>query len=167
MHRLIVIRHAKSDWPEGVPDHGRPLGERGRRDAPAAGQWLQKHDLTPDIVAVSTATRTLQTWQLLAEQFPVAPDSFSVDRVYAASWQELLAVVQEFPEDCRTAALVGHNPGCEELATSLAGSGSMTARTAMARKYPTCGIAVLRLVEPWAQTTTGSAELVEFHIPRG
>ena len=111
--------------------------------------------------------RTRQTWQLLAEQFPEEPAAFSEDRVYAASWQELLTVVREFPEECATAALVGHNPGCEELATSLVGSGSITARTAMARKYPTCGIAVLSLAEPWAQATAGSAELVEFHIPRG
>ena len=77
------------------------------------------------------------------------------------------ALGQESSDPSATAALVGHNPGCEELATSLVGSGSITARTAMARKYPTCGIAVLSLAEPWAQATAGSAELVEFHIPRG
>lgn len=76
-------------------------------------------------------------------------------------------VVREFPEENQTAALVGHNPGCEELATSLAGSGSMKARTTMARKYPTCGVAVLSFPEPWAQVTPGSAELIDFHIPRG
>src|SRR5437764_1228803 len=37
--RLVVARHAKSDWPAGVADHDRPLGRRGRRDAEAAGRW--------------------------------------------------------------------------------------------------------------------------------
>ena len=41
--RLILLRHAKSDYPLGVPDHDRPLNERGRRDADAAGAWLAEH----------------------------------------------------------------------------------------------------------------------------
>lgn len=33
---LVVLRHAKSAWPD-VPDSERPLGKRGLRDAPRAG----------------------------------------------------------------------------------------------------------------------------------
>ncbi|WP_399494409.1 hypothetical protein [Streptomyces sp. P9(2023)] len=40
LRRLVVLRHAKSAWPEGVPDYDRPLGPRGLRDAPAAGRRL-------------------------------------------------------------------------------------------------------------------------------
>ena len=167
MHQLIVIRHAKSDWPEGVPDHERPLGKRGRRDAPAAGRWLREQSLLPDVVAVSTAKRTQQTWELVSRELPVVPRAFSEEQIYAASWQELLDVVRSFPEECQSAAIVGHNPGCEELATSLAGGGDVTARTSMARKYPTSGIAVLNLSAPWAQSAPRQAELVEFQIPRG
>ncbi len=39
-HDLILIRHAKSDYPPGVPDHDRPLNARGLRDAPRIGAWL-------------------------------------------------------------------------------------------------------------------------------
>ena len=48
--RLILLRHAKSAWPDDVPDHDRPLAPRGRRDAPAAGGWLRKADYVPDRV---------------------------------------------------------------------------------------------------------------------
>lgn len=41
--RLVVLRHAKSAWPD-VPDSERPLAPRGRRDAPAAGRWLREAD---------------------------------------------------------------------------------------------------------------------------
>ena len=40
--RLILLRHAKSDWPD-VPDRDRPLAKRGRRDAPNIGRWLRDH----------------------------------------------------------------------------------------------------------------------------
>jgi len=55
--RLMLLRHAKSAWPD-LPDHERPLAKRGRRDAPAAGSWLREADLRPDRVLCSTARRT-------------------------------------------------------------------------------------------------------------
>ncbi|MCA1999730.1 MAG: histidine phosphatase family protein, partial [Hyphomicrobiales bacterium] len=29
MRRLFLLRHGKSAWPDGVPDHARPLAPRG------------------------------------------------------------------------------------------------------------------------------------------
>ncbi len=43
VHRLVLLRHAKSAYPPGVADHERPLNDRGRRDAPEAGRWLDAH----------------------------------------------------------------------------------------------------------------------------
>ncbi|HEU0086865.1 MAG TPA: hypothetical protein VFQ77_04335 [Pseudonocardiaceae bacterium] len=47
---LILLRHAKSVWPQGVPDIERPLARRGRRDAPAVGQWLRRRVPAIDLV---------------------------------------------------------------------------------------------------------------------
>ena len=66
--RLVLLRHAKSDWPDDVPDHERPLARRGRRDAPAAGRWLRKSGYVPDLVLCSTARRARETWQLAEEE---------------------------------------------------------------------------------------------------
>ena len=38
---LILMRHGKSGYPEGVADHERPLAERGQREAGLAGDWLR------------------------------------------------------------------------------------------------------------------------------
>ena len=35
-------------------------------DAPAIGRYLADHKLVPDLVLVSPATRTRETWELLA-----------------------------------------------------------------------------------------------------
>ncbi|MEU3214153.1 hypothetical protein ABZ631_24980 [Nocardiopsis alba] len=37
--RLVLLRHAKAEWSDN-DDHERPLAERGRKEAPVAGQWL-------------------------------------------------------------------------------------------------------------------------------
>jgi phosphohistidine phosphatase len=117
--RLILLRHAKSDWPD-VPDHDRPLAKRGRRDAPRIGRWLHEHGYQPDVVVVSDAARTRQTWDLVAPELGGSPAVRFEPRAYAASALTLLYLAQELPERYRTALLISHNPGLSELATSLA-----------------------------------------------
>lgn len=34
VRHLVLLRYAKSAWPDNVPDHDRPLARRGRHDAP-------------------------------------------------------------------------------------------------------------------------------------
>ncbi|OYX25664.1 MAG: phosphoglycerate mutase [Rhodobacterales bacterium 32-66-7] len=41
MKRLILTRHTKSSWDDPqMPDHDRPLNERGKAAAADLGQWL-------------------------------------------------------------------------------------------------------------------------------
>lgn len=164
---LVVLRHAKSDWPAGVPDHERPLGPRGRRDAPAAGAWIASHVGAVDRAIVSTAERTRQTWALAAAHLPVAGGVEFDDRVYEASAVALLGVLRELPDDVGRAILVGHNPGCEDLAVTLAGTRDDDAWAAMTTKYPTSGVAVLRFFVPWRDLAPGLARLDAFAVPRG
>lgn len=167
-HTLIVLRHAKSDWPPGVADHRRPLSERGTRDAPAVGRWLVDHDVVPQTAVVSPAQRTRRTWELAAAQLPAPVPVHFDDAVYEADWTDLLAVVQGLPEEAGTAILVGHNPGSEDLAARLAGPGSNPeALTGMAIKYPTAGIAVIDIDGSWADVAAGSGVLRDFDAPRG
>ncbi|HXT88463.1 MAG TPA: histidine phosphatase family protein, partial [Trebonia sp.] len=69
--RLLLLRHAKSDWPD-VADHERPLAKRGRRDAPVVGRWLRTSGYLPDAVICSTAARARQTWELVSAELPSA-----------------------------------------------------------------------------------------------
>ncbi|HEV2257438.1 MAG TPA: histidine phosphatase family protein [Streptosporangiaceae bacterium] len=117
--RLILLRHAKSAWPD-LPDRDRPLAKRGRRDAPRIGRWLHEHGYQPDVVVVSAATRTRQTWDLVAPQLGGSPAVRFEPRAYAASALTLLYLARELPARYRTALLIAHNPGLSELAASLA-----------------------------------------------
>lgn len=158
-HRLILLRHAKSDWPEEVPDHDRPLAKRGRRDAPAVGRWLRQHGHIPDTVICSTARRTRETWELASAKLDSDPDITFEPRAYAASAMTLLHLVRELPESAGTALIIAHNPGISELARSLAG----TSRGELS--FPTAGVAVLEVRLSWADLGPGDASLVAFATP--
>jgi phosphohistidine phosphatase len=167
-HVLALLRHAKSDWPDGVVDLRRPLGERGRRDAPVAGQVLRERVGTPDLVLVSPAERTRQTWELAQDAFDRPPPREVAVEIYDASVEDLLLLIRAQDESVTTLVLVGHNPGTEELAWALSdGSGDPDASAAMSVKFPTSGLAVLTSQRPWAHTIEESFRLRSFDVPRG
>ena len=143
MPTLILLRHAKSDWSGGEPDHERPLAARGRRQAPEAGRWLAEHVAEIDLAVVSPAERARTTWSLAAAELTVTPPVRLDERVYGASSGSLLRVVRDLPDAVRTVVLVGHNPGLEDLASTLAGQWV---------SMPTSALAVLDVDGAWAET---------------
>jgi phosphohistidine phosphatase len=167
--QLILLRHAKSAWPEDVPDHDRPLAPRGRRDAPAAGDWLRKAGYVPDRVLCSTARRTRETWQLAEEKLGAHPEAVFEDRVYEASGAEVLDLARQTPADVRTLLIVGHDPAMRgltlELASERPGDAEAEALGRVRAKYPTAAIAVLSFSDDWAELSTGRAHLAEFVVP--
>ena len=166
--RLVLLRHAKSDWPDGVPDRDRPLGQRGRQEAPVAGRWLAGAGVLPDLAVVSAARRTQQTWNLVSGQLPVDVPTQISDNYYGASADEALQIVRALPSDVSTVVMVGHNPTTERLASMLDdGSGVNADRERMTAKFPTSALAVLHLqVESWADLAPGTARLLMFAVPR-
>lgn len=167
--RLVLLRHAKSAWPD-VADHERPLGPRGLRDAPAAGRWLRDAGFSPALVICSTARRARETWALAAGQLGAGVPVRFEERVYAAEPEDLLEVVSEVPEEVRTLLLVGHNPGLEDLAVRLAGEAADPTEAQeierLSQKFPTSAIAVLACPGPWRELAMGSARLTRFAVPR-
>ena len=162
---LVLLRHAKSDWPEDVADHERPLAGRGRRDAPAMGRWLREAGYRPDHVVCSTALRTRQTWELVRDELDVDPATEFEPRVYGATVQELLDVIGGAPASAGTLLVIGHNPGLEYLALTLAGDAPSDERERMHRKFPTAAVAVFEWSGGWDQVAAGATRLVRFVTP--
>ncbi|MFE9122911.1 SixA phosphatase family protein [Streptomyces sp. NPDC007172] len=164
-HRIVLLRHAKADWPE-VSDHDRPLAERGRADAPAAGRRLAAAGITPDLALCSSAVRTRETWKLAVHELPQRPRTVYEERMYEASLGELIALVNETPEDVGDLLLIGHNPGMHALADALAGGAEGDALSRMNRSgFPTSSIAVLTFNGSWKSVEHGVATLVDFWAP--
>ncbi|MFF3399947.1 SixA phosphatase family protein [Streptomyces sp. NPDC002659] len=167
LRRLVVLRHAKSAWPDDVADYERPLAPRGRRDAPAAGRWLREADCVPDLALCSTARRTRRTWDLASAEFGGTTPVIHDVRLYGATEAELLDVVREAPAHVRTLLLVGHNPGLQDLVLMLAGEADGVALERTRTKFPTSAIAVLRVPGAWSDLDEGAARLTEMVVPRG
>jgi phosphohistidine phosphatase len=160
---LILLRHAKSDYPSGVPDHDRPLADRGIREAAIAGDWLRANAPVIDAVLCSTATRTRQT---LTRTGIEAPVSFA-ERIYESTPGRVLAEINNVADDIGTLLVIGHEPVMSALALGLAdGSSDAEAIAGIETKYPTSALAVLRTAAPWSGLELGGAQLVAFHIAR-
>jgi phosphohistidine phosphatase len=172
--RLVLVRHAKSDYPWGVDDHDRPLNDRGRRDAPRIGEWLDQHvtwsEPSAPAVLVSSARRAQQTWALagtgLSSQWDRA-QVFEEPRIYGASVRTLLDVAAEAPPDAETVVLVGHNPGLAGLLDWLCVDDDLKGEALV--KFPTSSVAVLSSEGPVAAAIQGDRafRVTAFAVPRG
>jgi phosphohistidine phosphatase len=157
-HTLILLRHAKSAWPQDTADLGRPLAGRGRRDAPAVGHWLREQHTKIDLVVCSPAVRAVQTWDLAAGQLNATPRVRHNESLYGACAADLLSITQQFPRNTWTAVLVGHNPGLEDFLALLTG---------VTEPLKTSAIAVMTTPERWDQALPGSWSLETLATPRG
>lgn len=161
MPTLYLLRHAKSDYPPGVADRDRPLAPRGTRDARAAAAWFAATVPAIETVLVSPAVRAQQTWAAVAPSISV--QSMRTDeRIYDDWGSGLGSLVAALPSGVGSALVVGHNPGIEDLALTLAATADPRARERMRLKFPTCAIAVLRL-GAWGDR----GDLACFAVPRG
>ena len=171
--KLVRFRHAKSAWPD-VPDHERPLGNRGIRAAPVMGRWLRDAGLVPDLVLCSTARRARETWQFAQPGLAATPPVSFEDRIYDEDGTGLLALIREVPPTTGTLLLIGHNPAIEDLALMLAAAAGATGRSAagpgdlerMREKFPTAAIAVLEPAGTWHDLAPGQARLTAFVATR-
>lgn len=119
MSTLVLLRHAKSDWSEAVPDEQRPLAPRGRRDAPAVGRWLAQNLPDIEMVLVSPAERAQLTWALAVDELNPAPPWRIEPELYFGSLQSMITVIAG--ENAETLVVVGHNPSLENLVERLTG----------------------------------------------
>ncbi|MEU1406163.1 histidine phosphatase family protein [Streptomyces sp. NPDC005728] len=163
--KIVLFRHAKADWPQ-VSDHERPLAERGRSDAAVAGRKLADTGITFGLALCSTSVRTRETWKLAVHELAHRPKTHYEERVYEASPGELIAVLNETPDDVQTLILIGHNPGVHGLADILAGESEGDALTRMNRRgFPTAAFAVLTFDGAWKSLEPGVATLADYWAP--
>jgi phosphohistidine phosphatase len=157
---LLVLRHAKSDYPPGVEDDfARPLAKRGRKDLLRLAGLLRAFGPVPDLVLSSPALRARQTAEGLIHGLELSQDLLRLDeRLYLAEPEALSRIVSELPPGCATALVVAHNPGLEAWIERLCG-----ARVCL----PTAGLASLELdAVSWEGLQEAQARLQWLVIPR-
>lgn len=159
---LIVLRHAKTEQ-SASGDRARELTSRGRTDARSAGRWLRENDIQPDIVLVSPAARARETAELVTSELSPPPEVRVVEELYDASVGEALDVVAAVDGAPRAVLLVGHNPAMAELVHAL----QRDPAGPSPQHLPTSGVAVLEVTAEWPRLAEGTAQLTQWHVPRG
>lgn len=162
-----MLRHAKSSWDDpDLPDRLRPLAPRGVRAAGSMARHLRAAAVAPDLVLCSPARRAVQTWEGVAPGVP--PDTaVEIDEaIYHADADELFARLRDVRSRIRSVLLVGHNPGLQDLAVDLVGSGDVGLRERLLTKFPTGALATIDVPGDWHDLTWGAASLPAFVVPR-
>jgi phosphohistidine phosphatase len=144
MDRLILFRHGKAE-PESASgeDFDRGLALRGVRESAQTGARLADLGFLPDVVLVSTALRTRESWAAAEPFFPNAEARFDAE-LYLADSGSVRREAERAGADASVVMVVGHNPGLQELAVQLLTEGgappSLIARAT--RQFPTAAAAV-------------------------
>jgi phosphohistidine phosphatase len=108
---LILWRHAEAE--DGLPDIGRALSSKGRKQAEKMAGWLNLRLPDDTRLLVSPAKRTQQTAAALARNFTtvtdIAPGASAEAVLTAAGW----------PNAGGTVLIVGHQPTLGAVAAHL------------------------------------------------
>lgn len=119
MARITLFRHSKAENPRAdLSDLHRQLTSRGRLNAGEMGQFIGDQGMLPDLVIVSPAMRTQQTYELASAHWPDV-SVVTADSIYEASATSLLLAIEQHGADHRNVMLIGHNPGLVVLLNNL------------------------------------------------
>lgn len=165
-NRLILMRHAKSDWDSGTgDDFSRPLSARGVKDAIAVGQWLGEHGYLAAEIACSPARRTRETLLHLGAGCgeKLSDRATYPESLYHSSVPTLLEVLSHHGQS-KDLLVLGHNPGLEELlwwlVSELGEYGQFN------KIFPTGTVYVLRTPEQLSKLGCGSCQIEACQRPK-
>ena len=153
MLRLILFRHAKSDWSDtSVPDQERGLTQRGVRAARTMGEFLSAIDQVPEVALCSSARRARETVDLARRQGRWACKPRVEASLYTFEPEDLLKAVQSLQDAPNELLITGHEPALSGLASSLIGEARLRLPTGcMARIDLDC--------DDWSEVVPGCGEL--------
>ena len=136
---------------------------------PRMGRFIAQLGCEPDLILCSTAVRTRETLRLaLGPLLEVSVPEISFDRdLYEVSARHILGIISATPNSVGTMMLIGHNPGMQDLALHLVGSGEAEPRCRLAAKYPTAAVAMITFsVSGWRNIGPGNGNLTTFMTPK-
>jgi phosphohistidine phosphatase len=170
MKRLFLLRHAKAVPAEsGMEDFDRTLLLSGMQDGAAMARHLRKTEQHVDLILCSASARTTQTAELVLHEL-VSEIEYR-DNLYLADAGKILAAIRAAPASVSSLMMVGHNPGMEDCATTLAREPvrrkERARHEALEEKFPTCALAILDFdIGRWRDVVPSSGRLVDFVRPR-
>ncbi|ETF04113.1 phosphoglycerate mutase [Advenella kashmirensis W13003] len=163
MLRLMLLRHAKSNAVAGLPDPDRPLTDRGFDQAALVGRYLLAQQLQPELVIVSSAVRTQQTWQQVSAAFSGTVQASTERRIYEASVGDIIEVLHGIDSKAQTVLMIGHNPGLALTTQYFCGEDENDALARLQAGFPPASLTVTDFnVDAWSEIAEGAGRLLRF-----
>lgn len=166
MLRLYVMRHAKSSWAvPGAKDFDRELNDRGIDDLARLSKTFKQEGIEPDKIICSSATRTKQTLSHIQDSFSNEPEIVFTERLYSSGLHEYIDIINSV-SNAKSLMVIGHNPMCGTLATSLPKAGPAEELEKIAYRYPTAAISIIDFdFDDWSSVAKYSGTLVKSIFP--
>ena len=146
MKKLIIIRHAKSDWSNNTSDLDRPISMRGVNDAKIITKIFDSQNLQPEIIYTSIAKRAIETSKILIERSKFLSNlvCLEVDELYDFSGNGVKSFIKNLNEKYSTVLIFTHNNSCNFLVNDFANRFNL--------HVPTCGMLIFEFnVSLWAE----------------
>ena len=158
MKTLILVRHAKSDWPTNTDDLDRPLSECGHQDAPKMAKFLKSNEVKIDAFVTTPAKRTITTCRYFAEVFE-NKNIKKIEELYNASSTEFLELIENLDDSVENVAIFSHNNGITYFANSLTNENI--------EHMPTCSVVAFKIdTKNWAEFKKSAKEFLFFYKPK-
>jgi phosphohistidine phosphatase len=159
MKELILVRHAHA-YPitSGQNDFDRGITPSGLAMARDLSDFMKESIPCVDAVFASPSQRTIQTASMLCSRLGFSHSNIRWDkRIYNASENDLLKVINGASNESNRLLIVGHNPGLSSLIYFLTGT---------ICNLDTSSMAHLQLfVEEWAHVSKSTGLVLKTYFP--
>ena len=163
MKRIILIRHAKSDWNNAnLDDFDRPLSKRWIREIKFVNKILKNLDLKTDLILCSSAKRTEETLEWIWENIDADKDKIVYEKwIYDNNWNldYYVNLLKKQDDKIENLALIWHNYFITELLQFLSWDEIL--------EMQTLWVAVIDLqIDSWDEIKVEIWKLVFFISPK-
>ena len=156
MKTLILVRHAKSDWPEDTDDFDRPLADRGIEDAHKMAAYLKENGIKIDRFVSSPALRALGTCEIFNETYHLEVETNR--KLYNANESNFESVIYDLNDDVNSVAMFSHNNGISNFANMI---------SEQIFSFPTCGVGAFSIdCNSWSEFENADKKLLFFFEPK-
>lgn len=117
---LQLFRHGKSSWIYDLPDHERPLKNRGLNDIKIMSEHLKKDYLKPNLIWSSTAYRARSTSENYIKYLDLYDVNYQLKKeLYDFSGEGVLNQIHHCENTINILAIFGHNYALTNIVNRL------------------------------------------------
>jgi phosphohistidine phosphatase len=156
MKTLLLVRHANALHKSTEGDFERQLSPTGLKEALLMANKVKEAGHIPQLIISSEAARAKTTAIIFADTLGL-PAPQTQMAIYDGNEKKLLNIINKFPDETDSIALVGHNPDITNLLFLLTGKHI---------DVPTCTVALLSFeFNEWEAISRNTGDLDWYASP--